>query len=139
MKRAILALSASVAFGITVAVAGDVPQYRTRWRFQSSYAGVTTTYGDMDTGQIVMPAGTVWHCSKQPVQALSGGLRVGGFSCTSQDAWISVRALCYIAKPDTGHAAATVGRFEAGRATDDYVSLDASCATQTTAVRDQGI
>ena len=68
--------------------------YSTSWLFQSYDHAVTTTYHPMSYENVVMPIGSPWTCTKQPVRSATSGNRAGAFICMSGNASVFMFATC---------------------------------------------
>jgi hypothetical protein len=110
---------------LTFAAASPATSYSTNWSFVSSTGGYKVSYAWDLHYNIVMPSGSHWACSKDPVSINKRGELAGGFICVSGTLATSVFVSCSPAKAESDSAGACV--YDDGVAT----CFSVSCMTRS--------
>ena len=100
-------------------------KFRTAWSFKATYkTGETFESNDTTEEEQVVPwIGSIWRCTKDPVNYSQNRTYVGGFSCRSGQSFMTVLASCYPGKVSSDANLASIG--DSG----GYIMLTVVCST----------
>lgn len=101
------------------------PRYRTNWSFKATYkSGESFESSEPNEDETVVPwVGSAWRCTKDSVSYTESRSFIGGFTCRSGQAFMTVMASCSSTKVVSDVNMASIGDNSG------YLMFTVICAT----------